>query len=90
MKVGNDKYYCEYCNIRNAWLVKDPMGIIFAAFRKEEPANIQVMLLNRDLAIIDYGKLVEDIGTNLKNLDYRLEKVEEAINESRKRYLYNL
>ena len=82
-----DKYYCEYCNIRNAWLVKDHMGIIFAAFRKEEPANIQVMLLNRDLAIIDYGKLVEDIGKDLKNLNYRLGKIEEAIDESRKRYL---
>lgn len=85
-----DKYYYEYCNIRNAWLVRDPMGSIFAAFRKEEPANIQVMLLNKELAIIDYAKLVEDVGNDLKNLDHRLEKIEEAINESRKRHLYNL
>ena len=85
-----DAYYKEFCNIRNAWLVKDPGGIIFAAFREEEPATIQVKLLNKELAIIDYAKLVKDMGDNLRNLDYRLEKIEEAIDESRKRHLYNL
>ena len=87
---SEDTYYKEFCNIRNAWLIKDPGGIIFAAFREEGPATIQVMLLNKELAIIDYAKLVRDIGDNLRNLDYRLGKIEEAIDESRKRHLYNL